>query len=90
MISPDRQSVLAHLITDGLYNDDVVDFTDDDQALKLAKNGIASFVTAFQEMDRRARAKVTSLKRGVVEGSPEFDILYKKYLEEELNKSGKV
>ena len=75
MISPDRQSVLAHIITDGLWNDDLLDFTDEDQALKVCKGAVAQFVKAFSEMDKRAKEKVHSLKRGVVEGSPEFDIL---------------
>jgi uncharacterized protein len=63
--SEDRQSHWAHLITDAVYNDDLVDFSDDDMALRAAK-----------------------LKRGVVEGSPEWDILYKKYYEEERGKRG--
>ena len=41
------------------------------------------------ELDAKARSKVSSLKRGVVEGSPEWDILYKKYYEEEVGKRGK-
>lgn len=89
IISEDRQSHLAHIITDTLWEDDLVDFTDDELALRLAKKAIVEFVKEDEEMDRKAREKVASLKRGVAEGSPEWDILYRKYYEEERNRSGK-
>lgn len=86
--SEDRQSHWAHLITDAVYNDDLVDFSDDDQALRATKKAIAEFIKEDEDIDAKARAKVASLKRGVVEGSPEWDILYKKYYEEERGKRG--
>lgn len=89
ILSEDRQSHWAHLLTDGVYNADLVDFTDDDQALRVAKRAIIEFVKEDQEIDSFARAKVTSLKRGVVENSPEWDVLYRKYYEEERNRRGK-
>ena len=89
IISEDRQSHLAHRITDAIWEDDLVDYTDEDLALRLAKKAIAEFVQEDQAIDQRAREKVASLKRGVVEGSPEWDILYKKYYEEERAKRGK-
>lgn len=88
IISEDRQSHLAHVITDAIWNDDLVDYTDEDLALRLAKKAIAEFVKDDTDVDQRARDKVASLKRGVVEGSPEWDVLYKKYYEEERNKKG--
>lgn len=88
IISEDRQSHLAHIVTDGVWGDDLVDFTDDDMALRFAKKAILEFVQEDQDIDVKARAKVASLKRGVVEGSPEWDILYRKYYEEERGKRG--
>ncbi|MBX2987625.1 MAG: DUF507 family protein [Bdellovibrionaceae bacterium] len=88
ILSEDRQTHWAHLATDVVYNDDLVDFTDEDQALRAAKRAILEFIKEDQEIDAKARAKVTSLKRGVIEGSPEWDILYRKYYEEERGKRG--
>lgn len=88
ILSEDRQSHWAHLITDGVYNDDLVDFTDEDQALRSAKRALQEFVREEQDLDAKARAKVASLKRGVIEGSPEWDILYRKYYEEERGRRG--
>ena len=88
ILSEDRQSHWAHLITDSVWNDDLVDFADDDQALRATKKAIADFVKEDQDIDTNARNKVASLKRGVMEGSPEWDIMYKKYYEEERGKRG--
>lgn len=89
IISEDRQSHLAHRLTDSIWNDDLVDYTDEDLALRVAKKAIAEFVKEDMDIDQKARDKVASLKRGVVEGSPEWDILYRKYYEEERSKRGK-
>ncbi len=89
IISEDRQSHLAHIITNAIWNEDLVDYTDEDLALRIAKKAIIEFVKEDESIDQKAREKVTSLKRNVVEGSPEWDILYKKYYEEERNKRGK-
>ena len=88
ILSEDRQSHLAHIVTDGVWEDDLVDYTDEDQALRLAKKAIAEFVKKELDIDKKAREKVASLKRGVIEGSPEWDIMYKKYYEEERNRRG--
>ncbi len=88
IISEDRQAHLARVITDAIYDDDLVDFTDDEMALRFAKKAIAEFVKEDEEIDRKAKEKVLSLKRGVVEGSPEFEVLYRKYYEEERNRRG--
>ncbi len=88
ILSEDRQSHWAHLVTDAVWGDDIVDFSDDDHALRAAKRAIADFVAEDEEIDRRAREKVASLKRNVLENTPEWDILYKKYYEEERGKRG--
>ena len=88
ILSEDRQMHLAHLIVDGIWKDDLVDYTDEDLALRLVKRAIADFVNEDQEIDKKAREKVASLKRNVLEGTPEWDILYKKYYEEERNRRG--
>lgn len=89
IISEDRQSHLAHIIIDAIWEDDLVDFSDDDMAMRVAKKAIVEFVKEDDDIDQKAREKVASLKRNVAEGSPEWDILYKKYYEEERGRRGK-
>jgi hypothetical protein len=88
ILSEERQSHWAHILTDAIWNDDLVDYSDEDQALRLAKKAIQEFVKEDEDIDSRARAKVASLKRGVIEGSPEWEVMYKKYYEEERRKNG--
>ena len=88
ILSEERQTHFAHLLIDGIWNDDLVDYSDDDMAIKVAKRAISKFVAEIEEIDRKAKATVASLKRGVPEGSPEWDVLYAKYLEEELRRRG--
>lgn len=88
ILSEDRQSHLAHIVTDKVWGDDIVDFSDDDEALKAAKKAIAVFVKEDSEVDQKAREKVASLKRNVMEGTHEWEILYRKYYEEEKNRRG--
>ncbi len=89
IISEDRQLHLAHIVTDKVWGDDIVDFKDDDLALRAAKMGIIAFVKEDIEVDKKAREKVASLKRDVMEGTREWDIMYKKYYEEERGRYGK-
>ena len=89
IISEDRQMLFAQIITDAVYEDDLVDFSDDDMAVRIAKKALAEFVKEDEDIDLSAREKVNSLKRNVMEGSPEWDILYRKYYEEERNRRGK-
>lgn len=88
ILSEERQTHWAHLLVDGIWNDDLVDYSDEDMALRVAKKAIIEFVKEEQDIDERARIKVASLKRGVLEGTPEWDILYKKYYLEERGKRG--
>ena len=88
-ISEDRVGHLARIVVDGIWDDDLVDYVDDDAALRAAKKGLNEFVKDVEDIDKSVTAKVQSLKRGVPEGSPEWDIMYAKYFEEELERRGK-
>ena len=88
ILSEERQIYFSQMITDALWKDDLVDFTDDDQAVMITRKAIQQFVHNDLEIDRKARAKVASLKRQVLEGTSEWDVLYRKYYEEERGKSG--
>jgi|FLYM01.1.fsa_nt_gi uncharacterized protein len=87
-LSEDRVSHLARIVVDRIWNDDLVEYSNEEQALRSAKKGLQEHADMMVEIDNQARAKVASLKRGVMEGSPEWDILYSKYFEEEIKRRG--
>jgi len=85
-LSEERISHIAHLIWDTLYDDDLVDYPNDDDSLILIKKTLLNYLKIDDEIDEIVRQKISSLKRGVNEGAREWDILYKKYYEEEAQK----
>lgn len=87
--SDDRINHIAHLIHDALYHDDLVDYPDEDRALREIKQTLNLYFQVEGDADRTAREKIASLKRGVAEGSREWEVLYRKYFEEELSKKGR-
>lgn len=88
ILTPERQSYLAQLITDKVWGDDIVDFTDDDEAFRAARQAVVNFVKEVADIDVKAREKIQTLKRGVMEGTSEWEIMYRKYYEEEKNRRG--
>jgi hypothetical protein len=84
----DRISHLAHLVIDALYNDDLVDYPDDDdqEALRAVKRHLTEYVRIENEAGEVARKKILSQSRAIHEGSREWDVLFRKYLEEEIQK----
>ncbi len=86
--SDDRISSIAHLIQKALIKGRMVVSSKDDLVLREVKRGLIDFFKAEDLADEFARQKVASLKRGVQEGSREWEILYRKYFEEELQKRG--
>ncbi len=85
-LTEDRISHLSHLVLDRLYKDDVADFPDEGQALREAKRILSHYVRVEDEVDTFARQKIAKLSRRVPEGGREWDILYRKYFEEEMAK----
>ena len=78
---------LSHLLLDALLDDDRVDYHGDENEVRQR---IVTLLKAELEqedaMEDAARRKIESQKRGIPEGSPEWDLLFRKYYEEELSK----
>jgi len=86
ILSEDRQTHLAHVIVDGIWKDDIVEYTNEDEVIREAKRVLVEYVKHETDVDETVRNRILSQKKGVLEGSREFDILYKKYYEEEQSK----
>lgn len=87
-LSEDRVAHLARLVVDAIWDDDLVDYVDEDAALRAGKRGLNEFVKQIADVEKDVNTRISSLKRGVVEGSPEWDVLYGKYFEEEMQRRG--
>jgi uncharacterized protein len=88
VISEERLNHFAHLVIDALYDDDLVDYEDDDKAMRVAIKAANQWAKEETNVEEIVRAKVASLKRQLIEGTQEWEIMYRKYYEEELNRRG--
>jgi hypothetical protein len=85
-LSDARVSRLSHLIVEGLRSDKLADFANESLALKETKRVLAEFFSWEERLDEVVRRKIQSLSRPVPPGSREWDVLYRKYFEEEAKK----
>ena len=57
-------------------------------ALRQARELIANWTEKGDEIDALVRRKIASIKRGIVEGSNEWNLLFRRYRDEELRRRG--
>jgi uncharacterized protein len=88
-LSENRISHLAHLVLDGLRNAKLGEFPHEGRSLAETKLALRDFFQRDDHIDEIARRKIASLSRPVPPGSREWDILYRKYFEEEARKQRK-
>ena len=87
MLSEDKVSHLSHVILLAVKKSRLVSLKGDDaRMLKDIKRVLAAELAQEEGIDRKVRAKLSSYSRGIVEGSSEWDVLYRKTFQEELRK----
>jgi hypothetical protein len=88
-VSRDKVNKVAHVVTDALADMDALDFIEDRNTIRLEVRKILEDVLNHEEkIDQAARFKIENQKRTILEGSQEWDILYRKYYNEEVKKLG--
>jgi hypothetical protein len=80
---------LSHLITDLLVASDDVEFVEDRDTIRQKVLQILQDLLKEEEaVDTEVRKKISSQKKEVLEGSEEWDLLYRKYYAEEMRRTG--
>lgn len=87
--SESRISHLAHLVVDAVRQGKLGEFPNEGRALADTKLVLHEFFQREDQIDDLVRQKIQSLSRQVPIGSREWDILYRKYFEEESRKQRK-
>ncbi len=88
-ISREKINKLAHAVADTLANMENVDFVEDRNSIRLeTKRLLENLMAQEAKIDAAARQKIESQRRTILEGSQEWDILYRKYYNEEVKKLG--
>jgi hypothetical protein len=90
-LSREKINFLSKRILDALTNNERVEFLDDPNEIRLnIVRSIEDEMRLYDVLDRKAVEKIQSQKKSIEEGSREWEILYRKYYNEELAKLGKL
>ena len=88
-ISRDKLNKLAHVVADTLADTEECEFQEDRNTVRQeARKVLEALLLAETKIDEAARLKISSQRRIIPEGSMEWDILYRKYYNEEVKKLG--
>jgi hypothetical protein len=91
MLSEDKISHLSHVILQAVKKSPLVTVKDDEgRVLKEIKRVLASELAQEVAIDRKVKEKLASYSRGIIEGSAEWEVLYRKAFEEETRKHAKA
>ncbi len=90
-LSHDKIIHMSHLIIDALEQDQDVKFKEDKNEIR---NEIVRIIIQElkrdEELEDRARQRIRGMQKDIPEGSQEWDVLFRKYYEEEVEKHRKV
>ncbi|MGA7245057.1 MAG: DUF507 family protein [Terracidiphilus sp.] len=88
-INRDKLNKLAHTVADTLADIDAVGFNEDRNTIRQeARKALEDLLTEEARIDSAARQKIASQRKIILEGSQEWEILYRKYYNEEVRKLG--
>jgi len=90
LLSEEKIGHLAHRILDGLSEEPDLHWrVEEGEVLREIKKVILSELRLEEEIDRFARNRIASYSRSIAEGSPEWEVLYRKFFNEEMRKRKK-
>jgi len=90
-LSKNRVNFLTKLIVDSIQSSEDIDYTDDLGNIRFKiYHFIMDELKMFEDIETLAREKIISQKKNIPEGSREWEILFRKYTGEELNKLGRI
>ena len=90
-LGDDKIAHLAHVSYDALAKGKAVELLADDAKVRRElKQALTRGLKAEEEIEDAVRSKIRSYSRNIMEGSPEWDVLFAKHYQEELKKRGKL
>ena len=90
-LSREKINYLSRQILTVLEKNDQVEFLDDPNEIRLVVvRTIEDEMKLYEALDKKAIDKIQSQKKPIEEGSREWEILYRKYYNDELAKLGKL
>jgi uncharacterized protein len=88
-INRDKLNKLAHTVADTLADIDQVGFLEDRNTIRQeARKALEDLLGEEARIDSAARLKIANQRKIIMEGSQEWEILYRKYYNDEVKKLG--
>jgi hypothetical protein len=88
-ISRDKLNKLAHTVADTLAEIDQVGFLEDRNTIRQeSRKALENLLEEEGKIDTAARLKIASQRKIIPEGSQEWEILYRKYYNDEVRRLG--
>lgn len=88
-LSDEKISHLSHVLLKGLMDRNLLELKDEEgKARREIKRSTVSFLKVSEDIDSSVKKKLQSFSRKIVEGSPEWEVLYKKFYKEEAARKG--
>ncbi|TET69032.1 MAG: DUF507 family protein [Candidatus Aminicenantes bacterium] len=89
-LSREKINFFARQILDFLFENEQVEFLDEPNEIRLTiVRSVEEEMNLYDLIDKRAVEKIQSQKKSIKEGSREWEILYRKYYNDEITKLGK-
>ena len=90
-LSREKINFIARLILNALFENDEVEFLDEPNEIRLSiVKSIEEELKLYDLLNQKSAEKIRSQKKSIEEGSREWEILYRKYYNEEISKLGKI
>ena len=91
MLSDDKILHLSHILLKGLVDRQLINPVAEESKVRAEiKRSIILELKIGEEIDATVRKRLQSFSKKIFEGSPEWEILYKKYFREEEVRRGRV
>ncbi len=90
-LSREKINHLARLILNHLHRSEQVEFLEEPNEIRLSiVRSVEEELKLYDSLDKKDIEKIQAQKKPIEEGSREWEILYRKYYNEELAKLGKI
>lgn len=85
-LTDDRISYLSHHIISALVREKMLIPAGEETLVQETKKILIKFLKGEEAIDQKVRTKISSIKRNILEGTEEWNILYEQYYNEEMSK----
>jgi len=90
-LSRDKIIHLSHLIVQALDDKNLVTWLKDRNSLRVEiANTMLEDLSVEEEINKEVQRILHSYKRKIIEGSREWDVMYRKTFEEQMKKRGRI